>query len=474
MEHELIIHIPDLDKFPLLKYLKEPASEVDDLYNRYPDGGERGWFAFVEVSKTFFHWDMDALDWRPLDGGSSGYIETDPTVADWAKKGASTAGALQQLGGQPLLRSGVNIATINGKSLLGGGNIIIDGGATGGGSDYIHPATHPASMIVQDATRRFVTDAQIAQWNSAETGGIDTSGFAIGDFLQWNGSKFVGAAIGGGGTGDPFALPVGLSALNALQGKGFVYKTGEATWDLIDDVFTITRNEDGTLKSVQVNADFLSTGEVTAYAGEEGGGTVPGGGTGGASNFMELLDVDPASITAGKFLQWNGSKVVGADVNAGGGGIVSETDPLFSSHIVSGIMAGTGFLKRTASGWTWDNESYEPYDSSIQYHLYDDNSHVTTTEKSYWNSAYNHVSKTDNPHSVTKSQVGLGNVTNESKTTMFNNPKFTGTAEAPSFKTGSWTISGGSSLAIAYNGSSVVTILSSGAIISSNEVTAFG
>ena len=56
MEHEHIIHIPDLDKYPLLKYLKEPVSEVGDLYNRYPDGGERGWFALVEASKTFFHW----------------------------------------------------------------------------------------------------------------------------------------------------------------------------------------------------------------------------------------------------------------------------------------------------------------------------------------------------------------------------------------------------------------------------------
>lgn len=473
MKHEHIIHIPDLDKYPLLKYLKEPASEVGDLYNRYPDGGERGWFALVEASKTFFYWDRDALDWRPLDGGSSGYIETDPTVADWAKKGASTADALQQLGGQPLLKSGINIATINGKSLLGGGNIIIEGG-TSGGSDYIHPATHPASMIVEDSTRRFVTDAQIAQWNAIETGGIDTSGFAIGDFLQWNGSKFVGTAIGGGGTGDPYTLPVGLSALNALQGKGFVYKTGEATWDLIDDVFTITRNEDGTLKSVQVNADFLSTGEVTAYAGEEGGGTAPGDGAGGVSNFMELLDVDPASITAGKFLKWNGSKVVGADVNDGGGGIVSETDPLFSSHIVSGIMAGTGFLKRTASGWTWDNASYEPKDAGIQSHLNNSNIHVTTTNKSNWNTAYNHVSNTNNPHSVTKSQVGLGNVTNESKETMFNNPKFTGTAEAPSFKTGLWTITGGSTLAIAYNGATVAYIQSNGAIVSSNEVTAFG
>ena len=39
----------------------------------------------------------------------------------------------------------------------------------------------------------------------------------------------------------------------------------------------------------------------------------------------------------------------------------------------------------------------------------------------------NHISSTENPHGVNATQVGLGNVTNESKETMFTNPTFTGT-----------------------------------------------
>ena len=39
----------------------------------------------------------------------------------------------------------------------------------------------------------------------------------------------------------------------------------------------------------------------------------------------------------------------------------------------------------------------------------------------------NHTTRTDNPHSVTATQVGLENVTNESKATMFTSPTFTGT-----------------------------------------------
>ena len=43
-----------------------------------------------------------------------------------------------------------------------------------------------------------------------------------------------------------------------------------------------------------------------------------------------------------------------------------------------------------------------------------------------WNTAYSHTSLTNNPHSVTATQVSLGNVTNESKATMFTSPTFTG------------------------------------------------
>jgi hypothetical protein len=45
--------------------------------------------------------------------------------------------------------------------------------------------------------------------------------------------------------------------------------------------------------------------------------------------------------------------------------------------------------------------------------------------------AYTHVSSTDNPHAVTAEQVGLENVTNESKTTMFTDPTFTGVVTVP-------------------------------------------
>ena len=41
----------------------------------------------------------------------------------------------------------------------------LDGVATGA-NNYQHPATHPASVIVQDSTHRFVTDTEKSSWNN--------------------------------------------------------------------------------------------------------------------------------------------------------------------------------------------------------------------------------------------------------------------------------------------------------------------
>lgn len=42
-------------------------------------------------------------------------------------------------------------------------------GIAEGANKYTHPTTHPASIIVQDANNRFVTDTLISNWNGKET-----------------------------------------------------------------------------------------------------------------------------------------------------------------------------------------------------------------------------------------------------------------------------------------------------------------
>ena len=51
---------------------------------------------------------------------------------------------------------------------------------------------------------------------------------------------------------------------------------------------------------------------------------------------------------------------------------------------------------------------------------------VDVTATTNYSTVSSHISNTSNPHSVTKTQVGLGNVDNESKSTLFTSPTFTG------------------------------------------------
>jgi len=65
-----------LEKFPALQYLKDPVDELIQLYIRYPDGGEYGWYAFVYEYGNFAYWDTQEKRWKLLDiNGDNNDIE---------------------------------------------------------------------------------------------------------------------------------------------------------------------------------------------------------------------------------------------------------------------------------------------------------------------------------------------------------------------------------------------------------------
>ena len=47
-------------------------------------------------------------------------------------------------------------------------------GVAAGANNYQHPATHPASVIVQDSTHRFVTDTEKTTWNGKASTAVAT------------------------------------------------------------------------------------------------------------------------------------------------------------------------------------------------------------------------------------------------------------------------------------------------------------
>lgn len=126
----------------------------------------------------------------------------------------------------------------------------LDGVATGA-NNYLHPATHPASMIVEDIDRRFISDSERIKWNGAyatigdhtadgsihlgssekiavtELQNVSDSSWTTATLLNGWSTKFdrtprfrrvgnmvqLSGGVGGGTTGDGtsvFVLPVGM------------------------------------------------------------------------------------------------------------------------------------------------------------------------------------------------------------------------------------------------------------------------
>lgn len=70
----------------------------------------------------------------------------------------------------------------------------LDGIATGA-NNYTHPSTHPATMITEDSSRRFATDAEKSAWNAKASTAVATTS-ANGLMASTDKSKLDGIAVG--------------------------------------------------------------------------------------------------------------------------------------------------------------------------------------------------------------------------------------------------------------------------------------
>lgn len=85
-------------------------------------------------------------------------------------------------------------------------------GIAAGANNYIHPSTHPASMITQDTTHRFVTDTEKTTWNGkASTAVVSTSANGLAPKRDGNASHFLA------GDGTWKVVPSASSATSATK-----------------------------------------------------------------------------------------------------------------------------------------------------------------------------------------------------------------------------------------------------------------
>lgn len=81
-----------------------------------------------------------------------------------------------------------------------------------GANNYVHPSTHPATMITQDATHRFVSDTEKSTWNAkASTAVVSTTANGLAPKRDGNASHFLA------GDGTWKVVPSASSAATATK-----------------------------------------------------------------------------------------------------------------------------------------------------------------------------------------------------------------------------------------------------------------
>lgn len=201
----------------------------------------------------------------------------------------------------------------------------LDGIATGA-NKYIHPDAHPATMVTQDSTHRFITDTERTNWTSYTTFTNDTP------VVNAHGGVAAGTTFNKMPIPDvlnkilyPYVAPT-VSASVVTPGNGGTYEIG-ATVNVTKIRATVTKKSSSITK---VEIYDGSTAIATKTDGVSGGGT-----------FDFTTDL---SVTSNKNYQ---AKVTDADskITTANTGTFSFVHPYYTGTIASGTTLTSAVIK---------------------------------------------------------------------------------------------------------------------------------
>ena len=101
-------------------------------------------------------------------------------------------------------------------------------GIAAGANNYVHPTAHPASIITQDTSHRFVTDTEKSTWNGKASTAVATAS-ANGLMAAADKKKLDGIAAGANNYVHPTAHPASIITQDASH--RFVTDTEKSTWN---------------------------------------------------------------------------------------------------------------------------------------------------------------------------------------------------------------------------------------------------
>ena len=133
-------------------------------------------------------------------------------------------------------------------------------GVAAGANNYQHPATHPATMIEQDASHRFVTDTEKTTWNGKASTAVDTQS-ANGLMSAADKKKLDGVAAGANNYQHPATHPASVIVQDSTH--RFVTDTEKTTWNGKASTAVATQSANGLMSAAdKKKLDDLTGGEL--------------------------------------------------------------------------------------------------------------------------------------------------------------------------------------------------------------------
>lgn len=267
-------------------------------------------------------------------------------------------------------------------------------------NNYVHPASHPATMITEDATHRFVTDAEKAGWNGKAGTAVATTSanglMASADKIALNNSTGYGITAGTGAaytvtlSPAPSSLAAGLRItvkfhaanttttptinVNGLGVKTIVRPSGAVPVGFIKAaVYTLVY--DGTAFTLQGEGGEYGTATAANVLAGKTIGTESGLVTG------TMPDKGAITITPGQTAQaipagyHNGSGTVPA-VSFDAAKVLSDTTIAGKKGTMpnrSGVSTGNVGVTAGGNGNLWLNTPEGYYNPTASVHAYDPN-----------------------------------------------------------------------------------------------------
>ena len=133
-------------------------------------------------------------------------------------------------------------------------------GVAAGANNYQHPATHPATMIEQDATHRFVTDTEKTTWNGKASTAVATQS-ANGLMSAADKKKLDGVAAEANNYQHPATHPASVIVQDSTH--RFVTDTEKTTWNGKASTAVATQSANGLMSAAdKKKLDDLTDGEL--------------------------------------------------------------------------------------------------------------------------------------------------------------------------------------------------------------------